>query len=251
MKTGLGFRLWRAKIRDDNTTNEGDIQYTARATSTEQPVATRARGRLRAIALQRRVAGEATGSDGPQPHRPVKRGPIARIMTGGGGGTFSMQTNAASKSASLILVPHACSNVIPDNREVYHHRMRIHHRHYHSNAKLHPRVIFIPSQPNNHPTPVCRSACGCMLVLALLLLLLLLPMSKISGAAATANACDAMYLPTTMTRSYAHTLTRCYCFTRSALALDRFFEHVVFGECDGSVELLHTAAATPTIHHDA
>ena len=164
-------------------------------------------------------------------------------MTSGGGGTLSMQTNAASKSASLILVPHACSNVIPDNREAYHHRMRIHHRHHHSNAKLHPRVIFIPSQPNNHPTPVCRSACGCMLVLVLLLLLLL-PISKISGAAATANACDAMYLPTTL---HAHT----YCFTRPLLALDRFFEHVVFGECDGSVELLHAAAAAPTIHHDA
>jgi hypothetical protein len=32
--------------------------------------------------------------------------------------TLSMETNASSKSASLILVPHACSSFIPSGREL-------------------------------------------------------------------------------------------------------------------------------------
>jgi hypothetical protein len=32
--------------------------------------------------------------------------------------TLSMETNASSKSASLMLVPHACSSVIPSGREL-------------------------------------------------------------------------------------------------------------------------------------
>jgi hypothetical protein len=59
--------------------------------------------------------------------------------------------------------------------------------------------MVIPSQPSNQPTPVCRSACGCMLV-HVFALALLLAFSKISGAAAMANAWDAMYLLATMTR---------------------------------------------------